>query len=218
MANESNTTMDQTANAAELRKRRQDAIMAVMQLYRDRRSVNALRIYVDVNAQLPKPDRFAGEAEFLAFMAELVKERLVDVARSDGDRAEQVWFVDPTWGVPITDEDRQAATDRMLARSHQRLRDLSERERNATTGKAAKIATILATVKALAARNLSDGLSIFRHISLADHSGAIRPSSQDEFRAILFEMIHTGQLAVIGGGLDSPLNKLHIRAVEYSHV
>jgi hypothetical protein len=116
---------------------------------------------------------------------------------------------------PMTEAEKAANTDRLLDASFKRQKDRRAAEDKATADKAAKIATILATVKALAPRHICDALSLWQYISLADHSSAIRPASQDEFRTILFDMIHTAQLAIIGGNLDSPLNKIHVKPLEY---
>jgi hypothetical protein len=116
---------------------------------------------------------------------------------------------------PLTEAEKLANGERLMDASFKRQKDRRAAEDKAVAGKAAKIATILATVKALAPRHICDGLSIWTHISCADHSAAIRPNNQDEFRAVLFEMAHRGQLAILGGNLDSPLNAIHVRSQEF---
>ena len=115
---------------------------------------------------------------------------------------------------PLTDAQARANWDRIQTDSFNRQKARRAAEDRVARDKAGKIATIMATVKALAPRHICDGLSIWTH-SCADHSAAIRPNNQDEFRAILFEMVHTGQLAILGGNLDSPLNAIHVRSQEF---
>ena len=116
---------------------------------------------------------------------------------------------------PLTDAQARANWDRIQTDSFNRQKARRAAEDRVARDKAGKIATIMATVKALAPRHICDGLSIWIHLSCADHSAAIRPSSQDEFFALLFEMIHTGRLGIITGNLSSPLNELRVKVLEY---
>jgi hypothetical protein len=88
-----------SVEAADQRQRRVEMIGRIMLDYRQRQSVNGLRIYEDANFRLNqsnKSDRFNGEAEFLSLMTELVDGGQISLRKSNGERAENKFYCDPS--------------------------------------------------------------------------------------------------------------------------
>jgi hypothetical protein len=115
--------------------------------------------------------------------------------------------------VPLTDQEQQANVDRLMAASGDRQQQRGENERQAASGKAAKIETIFKACQFLSRRGLITAHGVWQYISL--NGVTPRPSSNDEFIQIIREMVHTNRLEITGGNLGSPTTKLYLKVLEH---
>jgi hypothetical protein len=83
-------------------------------------------------------------------------------------------------------------------------------EQKKAADKSAQMTTILGVIESLALKNLRTAHMMWR--TCTTRGLTPRPRREDDFRSLLFEMVHTGKLTLLSGDvITSPLTKISIK-------